>query len=75
MENCINDIHKWMAHNKLKLNEEKTDILICVPSCQTHKYSINSISGGNVEALDSVGNSGVIIKDRETQQVGWGLYY
>ena len=47
-----------MAHNKLKLNEvKKTDILICVPSSQTHKCSINSLTiGGKVEASDSVRN-------------------
>ena len=62
IEDCIDDTRKWIAHNKLKLNEEKTDILIYVPSHQTRKCSINSltIGGYKVEASGSVRNLGVM---------------
>ena len=62
MENCIIDIQKWMLHKKLKLNEYKRHILICVSSHPTHKCSINSLTIGryNIEASDSVRNLGVM---------------
>ena len=28
MEACINEIHAWMIYNKLKLNKDKTELLI-----------------------------------------------
>ena len=28
IESCISEIHDWMRHNKLKLNDDKTDILL-----------------------------------------------
>ena len=61
MEDCINDIRMWMSFNKLKLNDEKTELLIVVPSRQTHKCSIDSINIGGCEVRksDSVRNLGV----------------
>ena len=32
MEDCINDVNKWMLQNKLKLNDDKTELLIITPS-------------------------------------------
>ena len=31
LELCLNDIRDWMLLNKLKLNEEKTEIILCNP--------------------------------------------
>ena len=31
LELCINDVKTWMLENKLKLNDEKTEILLCNP--------------------------------------------
>ena len=28
MQQCVHDVKSWMIHNKLKLNDEKTDALI-----------------------------------------------
>ena len=31
MELCINDVGNWMINNKLKLNKDKTEVLLCDP--------------------------------------------
>ena len=43
MEACVEDIKIWMRHNKLQLNEDKTELLIITPSRQVHQASINAI--------------------------------
>jgi len=37
LEVCINDVKTWMLENKLKLNDEKTEVLLCNPK----KYDVN----------------------------------
>ena len=46
MEDCIEDIRRWMNKNKLKLNEDKTEVLVILPSRQSHKTKIESLSIG-----------------------------
>jgi len=49
IEKCISDIASWMKKNKLKLNEDKTELLIVTPSRQRHKNVITHINVcGNV---------------------------
>ena len=62
IEEGINDISKWMTANKLKLNEDKTELLVILPSHQTHKCYIESINIGGCEVRksESVRNVGVI---------------
>ena len=36
LELCINDVKTWMLENKLKLNDEKTEVLLCNPK----KYDV-----------------------------------
>ena len=59
LENCIKDVKNWMSDNKLKLNDEKTEIILCNPK----KYNVNvsEIKVGNdvVEFTDSARNLGV----------------
>ena len=31
IEDCVNDVKNWMLMNKLKLNEDKTEIILCNP--------------------------------------------
>ena len=31
IENCVNDVKKWMHINKLKMNDDKTEVLFCNP--------------------------------------------
>ena len=47
MEACINDIRIWMKENKLKLNEDKTELLIIRPAKLSHKVTIDSIKIGD----------------------------
>jgi hypothetical protein len=47
MEACINDIRQWMRQNKLKLNEDKSELLILTSPRLAHKVSINSIRIGD----------------------------
>jgi hypothetical protein len=49
MEACIQDIKIWMMQNKLKLNDDKTEVVIIAPARQTHKVSINMIKIGDLE--------------------------
>ena len=42
IQNCINDIKQWMRANKLKLNDDKTELLIL--SSKSRKKYINSNS-------------------------------
>ena len=49
IEDGIDDIRKWMTANKLKLNEDKTELVAFLPSLQTHKCHIESINIGGVK--------------------------
>ena len=61
MEDCIEDIQKWMALSKLKLNNDKSELIIITPSRQAHKCSISTTKIGDceVQASQSVRNLGV----------------
>ena len=61
IEDCAEDIRKWMTVNKLKLNNDKSELMVILPSRQTHKCSIGSIKIGDCEvtATPSVRNLGV----------------
>ena len=48
-EHCISDIRSWMHHDKLKLNDEKTEFLLISTCHQLAKVSINSITAGSVD--------------------------
>jgi len=62
MEDCIEDIRKWMTCNKLKLNEDKTEVLVILPSRQSHKSTIDSLSigGHDVQPSQCVRNLGIL---------------
>ena len=32
MQNCVSDVKKWTTHNKLQLNEDKTEALLFDPA-------------------------------------------
>jgi hypothetical protein len=62
MEDCIEDILKWMTTNKLKLNDDKSELIVITPLRQSHKCDIAQILMGDcvVEAADTVRNLGVM---------------
>lgn len=61
LEDCIEDIRKWMSANKLKLNDDKSELIIFTPSRQSHKCDIQHIRIGdhNVPVSQNVRNLGV----------------
>ena len=58
IESCVSDILKWTVINKLKLNEEKTELLILSTPHQMKKVSSSSITIGEsvIGAVDVVKN-------------------
>ena len=62
MQNCITDVKLWMTHNKLQLNDSKTESMLL----KTHRSSVNfplpsSMRTGNFEVffVSSLKNLGV----------------
>ena len=66
MQNCIDDIRSWMEHDKLLLNDEKTEFLIIGTRQQLCKVYISSITVGNSTIMKSsvVSNLGSYIDDK-----------
>ena len=68
MENCILELSTWMKINKLKLNDDKTELLvICHPSLK-HKIQDISLKIGNADIVPtkSVRNLGAMFDDGMT---------
>ena len=59
LEACINDVKTWMLENKLKLNDEKTEVLLCNP--KKYDVDVNSLNIGcdSIQFSSSVKNLGV----------------
>ena len=55
---CITEVKSWMTSNKLKLNDEKTDIVL-ISKSDIQKIRIN-VNSNNIESSQSVRNLGVI---------------
>ena len=54
LEGCLTDIYTWMSQNKLKLNADKTEVLVLCTPKQQAKISVPTISvnGEIVKILD-----------------------
>ena len=65
-ENSVKDIRLWMEHDKLLLDDEKTEFLIIGTRQQLSKVNISSITMGNSDVVRSsvVRNLGVFIDDK-----------
>ena len=59
LEACISEIHHWMKHNKLKLNDDKADILLFSsnPFCST----TITIGTDQIHHSDAAKNLGVTL--------------
>lgn len=59
---CICDLKEWMYNNKLKLNPEKTDILVIGTPFQLNKITLNSLNVDHtvIPVSSDVRNLGVI---------------
>ena len=68
MQNCIDDIRSWIEHDKLLLNDEKTQFLVIDTRQQLSKVNISSITVGNSAIMKSlvVRNLGSYIDDKLT---------
>ena len=66
MQNCIDDIRSWMEHDKLLLNDEKTEFLVIGTRQQLSKVNISSITVGKSAIMKSsvVRNLGSYIDDK-----------
>ena len=63
LEGCLTDIYTWMSQNKLKLNVDKTEVLVLGTPKQRAKISVPSISvnGEIVKILNiPIGNLGSV---------------
>ena len=64
LEGCLTDIYTWMSQNKLKLNADKTEVLVLDTPKQRAKISVPSISvnGEIVKILNiPIGNLGSVL--------------
>jgi hypothetical protein len=68
MECCVNDIRAWMRDNKLKLNDDKTELLIITTARQAHKVTIDHIKIGDctVKAVPIAKNLGATFDNTMT---------
>ena len=62
IESCIADIRQWMTENKLKLNDDKTEVVVF--SSAWHKQKVHpltiQIGDHQVSSSDKAKNLGVI---------------
>jgi len=56
VEECVSNISKWMVNNKLKLNDDKTELIIFTPPRLQQKAPLSSIKVGDV-------NAGSVVRD------------
>ena len=64
LETCVNDINKWMLHNNLKLNGDKSELLV-ISSSRRPRPTLNSIciDTNNVSAAPLGKNIGVVFDE------------
>ena len=70
VQSCISDVLSWMNSNKLKLNPEKTEVMISGTKyrlCQTPSNSM-SVNGTNISYLPSVKYLGVTLDSSLTME-------
>jgi hypothetical protein len=62
MSKCIYEIRQWMTQNFLKLNDDKTEVLIMCPKTARPKLSVSGLTIGQcvIQASDEARNLGVI---------------
>ena len=66
--NCVNEIDNWMSINKLKLNQDKTEVLVFTSVYNKEPVHLDSISIGNtsVNISTSARNIGVLFDNKLT---------
>ena len=63
VENCISDIRTWMVDNKLKLNEDKTEVLILTSKLHRSCHGISQVvvGGAPIAPTLTVRNLGAML--------------
>ena len=63
VEACVSEIRSWMAANKLKLNDEKTEVIILCSRQYINKVQISNVKVGDTSLIPSecVRNLGVLV--------------
>ena len=54
VEQCVSDIKGWMGHNLLKLNEDKTEVILFAPESKQHLLNNISLQFGDSTISPSV---------------------
>ena len=53
LESCLTDIHLWMSANKLKLNTDKTEVLVVGTEHKLSSFNLTAISMAGCRVLVS----------------------
>ena len=60
--NCTSDINHWMTANKLKMNGDKTEIMICGSIPKSNNVQIESINDPiDISDISDVRNLGIFL--------------
>ena len=63
VESCCLAIKSWMSSNRLKLNDSKTEVILCGSDANLQKVTVNAIKVGDADIVfsDSVRDLGLIL--------------
>jgi hypothetical protein len=63
VENCCCEVKSWMAQNRLKLNDDKSEVLLCGSKVNMAKVSVSTVNVGDtpIAPCDSVRDLGLIL--------------
>ena len=71
MQTCVSDVKQWTLHNKLQLNEDKTEALLIDPSkFPSHPESL-MIGQDAIMFSDSARNVSVMFDKTVNESTGW----
>ena len=70
IQNCISEIKMWMSSHFLKLNDDKTEVILNTPRSNHNKISLPTIQVGNsdVTPSESARNIGVMLDANMSMQ-------
>ena len=60
MSNCVSDVKKWTIHNKLQLNEDKTEAVLFDPSKSSDLPDVPRFGQSDIPFCYSARNLGVM---------------
>ena len=68
MQNCVSDVKKWTIHNKLQVNEDKTEALLFDPSKSSALPNVLRIGQSDIHFCYSAPNRGVMLDSELTMK-------